>query len=358
MLVVFYTSGHGLGHASRDIELINAIGARRPDARIAVRTAAARWLFDLAARVEVDVEPCETDPGVVQIDSLRLDETATAAGAARFYRDFDRLVDQHARALSAAGASVVVGDVPPLAFAAARRAGIPSIAVANFTWDWIYEGYPLFERAAPGALELMRAAYAQADVSLRLPMHGGFAPMAHVTRDIPFIARRSTRDRAETRRRLGVPGDRPLVLASFGGYGLAIAYERVAAENDVTVVAPARHPPADLRYEDLVAAADLVVSKPGYGIVSECVANDTPLLYTSRGRFVEYDVFVAEMPRVLRCRHIAQDELVTGRWRAAIDALLAQPAPPERPRLDGAAVAADAILATAGGALHESGGSL
>ncbi len=53
-----------------------------------------------------------------------------------------------------------------------------------------------------------------------------------------------------------------------------------------------REPPAGLLYQDLVAAADVVVSKPGYGIVSECVANGTALLYTSRGRFIEYDLFV------------------------------------------------------------------
>ena len=61
-----------------------------------------------------------------------------------------------------------------------------------------------------------------------------------------------------------------------------------------------------LRYEDLVAAVDVVVTKPGYGIISECVANDTALLYTSRGDFVEYDVLVREMPRVLRCAFIDQ----------------------------------------------------
>ena len=54
-------------------------------------------------------------------------------------------------------------------------------------------------------------------------------------------------------------------------------------------------------YEDLVASVDVVVTKPGFGIVTECLANDTAMLYTSRGRFVEYDVMVAEMPRFLRC---------------------------------------------------------
>ena len=103
--------------------------------------------------------------------------------------------------------------------------------------------------------------------------------------------------------------------------------------------------PQGLTYPDVVAAADVVVSKPGYGIVSECIANHTPLLYTSRGRFIEYDLFVAEMPRVLKCRHISQEDLFAGKWTEAIEELLQQSPPPERARVDGAAVAADEILA-------------
>ena len=55
---------------------------------------------------------------------------------------------------------------------------------------------------------------------------------------------------------------------------------------------------AGLRYEDLVRAADVVVTKPGYGIIAECLANDAAILYTDRGHFAEYDVLVEAMPRV------------------------------------------------------------
>jgi len=74
------------------------------------------------------------------------------------------------------------------------------------------------------------------------------------------------------------------------------------------------------------------------------VASGTPLLYTSRGRFIEYDLFVVEMPAVLRCRYLSQEDLLAGRWADAVDALLAQDAPRERPRIDGAQIAAAAIV--------------
>ena len=52
--------------------------------------------------------------------------------------------------------------------------------------------------------------------------------------------------------------------------------------------------------------ADVVVTKPGYGIISEAIANDAALLYTSRGDFVEYNVLVREMSRYLRVEFIEQ----------------------------------------------------
>lgn len=361
MIVVFYVSGHGFGHASRAAELITELARRQPDARFAVRTSARRKHFEALPRVEV--EALETDTGVVQIDSLRLDEEESARRAARFYADFEAKVESEARHLARTGASIVLADIPPLATVAAARAGIPAIAVGNFTWDWIYAGYPAFDRLAPSVIPIIRTAYAGTTRALRLPMHGGFEPMAAVTDDVPFIARRSVRDPFETRRALGLTDPRPIVLASFGGHGVRLPYEEVARDGRLTVLTaddtrriwrgPA-HPSVrrlgeeemrdlGLRYEDLVAAADAVVTKPGYGIISECIANETAVLYTSRGHFVEYDVLVAELPRYTRCRFIDQTDLMAGRWADAVEGLLGQPPPPVRAAVNGAAVAAEMI---------------
>ena len=370
LTVVFYVSGHGFGHASRDIEVINGLAAQRPDARIVVRTTAPQWFFERSAHGGIELVPIETDTGMAQIDSLSIDEDESARRAARFYRTFDARVDAEAAALRSLGASLVVGDIPPLAFAAAARARVPSAALGNFTWDWIYAAYPRFEQLAPGVLEIIRHSYAAATLALRLPLHGGFHPMVRVTRDIPLIARRSRHSKPAIHRLLDLDSSRPVVLASFGGHGVDLPYDAIARQHDFTLVIT-DHDRAEtdheslagttdpgrltritsaalaergLRYEDLVGAADVVVSKPGYGIVSECIANGAALLYTSRDRFVEYDVFVAEMPRVLRCRFLAQADLLEGRWGAGVQALMEQPAAPEQVELNGCDVAVEALL--------------
>lgn len=185
-----------------------------------------------------------------------------------------------------------------------------------------------------------------------------------------------------------MPLDGPLVLLSFGGYGLQrIDLGGLAGLPDYTIVLTAdvtanrrgegagqatpatntkardedtkgsKGVPANVRmlderalyaggyrYEDLVAAVDVVMTKPGYGIIAECVANGTALVYTSRGRFVEYDVLVREMPRWLRCAFISNEDLLAGAWQRVLDETLAQPAPPEAIGVDGAERAAEMIL--------------
>ncbi len=361
--VFFYVSGHGFGHAVRQIAIINALGARRPDLGIVIRTAAPRRLFDQSVRVPSTFIDGPNDTGVIQIDSVRLDEPATIAAAAAFHGTLPDRAAKEAAVLDAHGARLVIADAPPLACAAAALAGIPSIVVSNFTWDWIYEGYASHLSAAPALLDAIRDAYAQASEGWRLPLHGGFATVPRV-QDVPFVARHARPDRtaADVKRELGLPADRPIALVSFGGYGVSgLAIEQIDCLDlvDLVMTAPASdiesiegpvHRVAEediysrgLRYVDLVAAADVVVTKPGYGIIADCVANRTAMLYTSRGRFVEYDVMVEQMPGFLRCEFIDLEAFLGGRWRSPLQRLLEKPGPAEQPRTDGAEVVARLI---------------
>jgi hypothetical protein len=368
--IVFYISGHGLGHAARAVEVINAILAKRPETRVGVRTSAPRWLFDLTVKGKVTFSTLECDTGVVQVDALTLDEADSIRRASAFHSDLVTRAASETRVLRELGAGIIVGDIPPLAFSVGAAAGIPSIALGNFSWDWIYADYPRV-RLAPSLLPAIRTAYSKASMALRLPMSGGFENFSNV-KDIPFIARHAGKTREEVCKTLKLPADKPLVLVSFGGYGLpgldteplskfkkytVVQVENVplsraqkaearAAERKgsyVTVNEEAMYD-AGVRYEDLVGAAAAVVTKPGYGIISDCIANDTAILYTSRGHFPEYDVLVEEMPKYLRSAFISHDDLFAGKWESQLDKLLAQSKPKKKPETNGADVAADILL--------------
>ena len=184
--------------------------------------------------------------------------------------------------------------------------------ISNFTWDWIYSAYSEhFETEAPAVVAQIREAYRQATQGLRLPMAGGFDAIGRVE-DIPFVARHARADllREDVLTGLDVPPERPIALSSFSHYGVnGLDMSSLDCLEDWTVVITGNDPPSTLpdgvafvkesriydqgfRYEDLVAASDVVVTKPGYGIISECIANQTAMLYTSRGHFAEYDVLV------------------------------------------------------------------
>jgi L-arabinokinase len=359
--VIFYISGHGFGHASRQVEIVNLLGARQPHHRIVLRTAANPALLERTVSVPYELRPGACDTGIIQATSVAHDDEATIGEATAFYSNFDERVDADVRAFERQHVSVVVSDIAPLAFEVAERLHCASIAIGNFTWDWIYETHPGFVANAGWVLPIIRQAYAKATRALELPFAGGFDVFPSVER-LPLIARQPTRSRRDTRAHFRIPEDRPAVLLSFGGYGMPALDLARADCSDWTIVVTDRVVDAgrDLpthvvfleertfvgtgfRYEDLVRAVDVVMSKPGYGIVSECIACGTPLLYTSRGVFREYDLFVREMPRFLRCEYISHANLFAGRWREALESIRTRPDPPESLETDGAARAVASI---------------
>ena len=373
---VFYISGHGFGHASREVEIIHSLGHARPDVRLIIRSAVNAALLHRTVSVPFELRPGACDTGIIQASSIAHDDPATIREAVAFYSNYDDRIEAEVGALRRDGVTLIVGDIAPIAFEVAERLGVPGVAIGNFTWDWIYETHPGFVEAAPDLIPRLRASYRKATLALELPFAGGF-DVFPVVRRLPLVARRATRFRAETRAHFGLPRDGRVALLSFGGYGLPdLDLASVDCLDAWTIVTTDKSMPgttkevgsrflgrpgkttpdlfflsesefvnSGFRYEDLVAASDVVITKPGYGITAECISTGTAMLYTSRGVFREYDLLVAELPRYVRCRFISQSDLLAGRWRAALGELMNQPAPPETMATDGAEVAAKEISA-------------
>jgi len=330
------------------------LGLRR--VALTVISSAPESLFRAALGPGFAYRRLECDVGLAQHDALRIDEPGTLVRWRAFARDDAARVAGEAAWLVRSGARLVFGDIPPLAFAAAERAGVPSVALGNFSWDWIYRHLagrvPGLQEAAAHAAR----AYSSARLLLRLPWSGDLGVFPSIE-DVPLVARRPQLPGDEVRRRLGLD-ERPLVVTSLGGVaGPAIDARGLAGLDGFQFVVPAGSAAGDnlhelsagrlgelgLGFADVVGAAAVVASKPGYGIVSDCIGAGARLLYTDRGDFPEYPILVSGMVRYLRALHVDNRTLLSGDLGPALADILEAPNPPP-PDLGGARRAAERML--------------
>lgn len=357
-MLVCYISGHGFGHAVRTMEVMRALWRRRPDLHVQFRTSLPEWLLRFNLDGPFSVAAVRADIGAVQDDSLKVRPEATLQAYRDFTHGLDDLVAKEIAALRALSPRLVFADIPAVAFDVANAIGVPGLAMTNFSWDWIYSDYVRDFPADADLIAALRASYGRAKLLLRLPLHGDLSAFPSI-RDIPFVARASTLSASDTRTRLGLPHADRIALLSFGGIGIALRHLPRALPGVTFVVTEAGHDTvpspcrvitieamrdAGVRYQDLVAAVDVVMTKPGYGIVAECIANRTPMIYTSRGRFAEYPCLVEGVQRYLTHAFISNDDLYSGRWERALEEIFSQPQREIAVATDGAEVAADLLL--------------
>ncbi|HSM93968.1 MAG TPA: hypothetical protein VLT47_13880 [Anaeromyxobacteraceae bacterium] len=350
-MIAAYATGHGFGHMTRLCEVLRAVRDLAPALPMTFTGSVPEPLVRRAVPGPLTLRAVATDVGLVQRDALDIDEPASAARCAEFDATWEARVAAEVDFLRASGARLVVADIPALPFEAAARAGIPAVGISNFSWDWIYRHLARRLPSLAASADRAARAYAGAALLLELPFAGDLSVFPR-REAVGFVARHPRVERREARRRLGLD-DRPAVLVSFGGVGLpGLRPDSLAREPSLRFLWPEelgtdRLDALALGYPDVVGAVDAVLTKPGYGIVTDAIAAGTRLVYTERGDFPEYPVMVAEMPRHLACVHVGNDDLRAGRVGDAVRRVLALPIPP-KPDLDGATRAATRLLGWVG----------
>lgn len=328
--IAVYLSRHGYGHLTRAAAVLERLVERVPaEMTVIAPQPADMWPSCLQRDTEWIDQSC--DVGVVQSDDVTVDEAATGAALSQWLAHLPGIVDRERRRLGG-GFDLVLGDVPPPAFEAASLAGVPSIALANFSWDWIYRELG-FEAAAAASASM----YAKADLLLET---APAAPMPAFARRRPtgLIARRAVGRRSQTRASLGIGDGEHLVLLALRPDSAALV-RLPAPSAGVFYVLPAGWPPAidrngvrddvllarSLEFAALIDGADVVVGKPGYGLIGDVAASATRLLWVPRPGFPENAVLEGWLENRRGMRRISADALRTGAWLHDVLALLDAP---------------------------------
>lgn len=350
--LVWYVTPHGYGHATRSCEVIHALRRTHPETPVILATTHPEAL--LRTRLEDDavrVRHVALDDGLIMRDAVTMDLKASLLARADRRAAHAGAVRDEAQFLRNCGARLVAADIPAAAFEAAEYAGVPSLGLGNFSWSWVYASLARDDPRWAEAAEAMRNGESRAGRLLRYPAH---EPMSgfHRIEDVPFPSRAGRRRRKDIAARTGLDPDRRWALMSFAALDLpAAALEEMSASRTVEWISvlplawPGRpHFHAvrreDLPFRDLMASCDAVLTKPGHGILGECVAAGAPMACVERPDWPEHDVLMGFIRRHVRHATLSIADLARGGAEAAVCAAISAPAPSEPPPpADPAAVA-------------------
>ena len=171
--IAYYISDHDYGHAARSIAAIRSILDNTDSVKIMVKTArplgfVQRSLCD--SRVQFDAH--QNDVGFqVRPASFRVDTETTTHAIRHWVAGWTCWFEEELAYWQGQKPALIISDIAPQPFQLARRLGVQSIAISNFTWHEMYAGIldPLPE------LEQIRATYGLADSAL-VPQIGGLLP--------------------------------------------------------------------------------------------------------------------------------------------------------------------------------------
>jgi hypothetical protein len=365
-------SSHGFGHLAQVAPVLNQFVFETiqttqtdPSIRFTLRTKLPASQISQRVRVPFAMDDVADDFGMQMRSALQTDLLASLSRYQALHADWSRHVDRVAEQLTEQAADLVFADIPDLTLAGASHAGITSVAMCSLNWaDILVQSV----RACPAALsqagvgsqaferivQTMRDAYASAAVFLQptpsMPMVGlanahsiGVVgePPAQDCREtlIQWVQRTrhqknnkqvSSKKTADNQTR-----EAWLVLVSMGGIptelqpanwpthcnGRPVVYLVTAAlaNRHPNAVVIDSHAPA---YQILIAASDVVLTKPGYGTFVEACAAGTPILTVARADWPETDALLHWVRDSGHVQIITPEQLSAGEFGAALSVLL------------------------------------
>ncbi|MBD3315682.1 MAG: hypothetical protein GF344_07845 [Chitinivibrionales bacterium] len=353
MHIAYYITAHGYGHAVRAATIVNELS---PTTTVTFRTNIPRTFFEEELHRPFNCEQGMFDCGCIQTDSVTVDIQRTL-------ETYKQLADRHPEMLPVEVAwcrrnhiDCIVSDIVPFAVEIAQTAGIPSVAVSNFSWYDIYTQYVGHNSWFAPYLKQMALQYGMAD--LLLALHPArLLPHFKTCRPMPIVGRRGKRRTEELKKIYGIAPRKKIGLIYVGDFGMGdVAWYRLAEFEDWEFLglhtlsgAPANYHRVEKRYmpyQDLSASADLIISKIGYGTYAESILNGVPLMYIPRHDFAEFPILEESISRWGYGHRLEHDQFRASAWHDVLHRVAVSNPPPSL-ESTGASECAAAIEAAA-----------
>lgn len=357
--IAYYITGHGLGHATRSLELIRGLLQTGKFSVHTVTTVDESFFINELKQYGITLsnegETGEVlyknwyrnlDTGGIQKDVIHLDpkkSLETYYNTIHLHRN--ELLEIEVNWAKEQQIDLILMDSTQFATAIAKRLGIKSIFVTNFTWNYIFEEMlkiveneltPDLITQYQQMIEVCKQDVLNVDYLIRYP-GGTPLPTEFDLKKIidgPVITR-PIRNK-HLRKDLGISETQKVLVLGFGGHAadwnlqdsfLPEGWICLVLRADKNSMPSERFQvlPHDIYVPDVIYAADAVLGKIGYGFVSECLGGGAALIYIPRVHWPEE----AYLEDVLTNRYHAGVKLPlvdynSGNWRPYIEEALAK----------------------------------
>lgn len=326
MKILYYLTAHGYGHAVRTSTICNELSE---NVRLIFRTTLPENFFQEEVKRPFEYLPGQFDCGCIQSDSVTVEKRKTLQAYMTLAGQNTVRLEEEVRFCRDQRVDAIVSDIPPFAFEVARRAGVPSVAVANFTWFNIYEPYVREYPSFAPFLETIRRQYQMADLLLELTPSMGMPYFGNRVK-IPPVAKPGRNLGGIVKDRLSLGRNGHLALIYVGELGMEnIRWKDLEKFRDWNFLGiyPLPGGPAnyhlldkkDFPYEDLVASCEVMVTKIGYGVVSQGLINGTPLIYLPREDFAEFPVLEKAVQEWGHGYRLSGEDYYALKWEGMLD---------------------------------------
>jgi UDP:flavonoid glycosyltransferase YjiC (YdhE family) len=334
--IAYFVSPHGYGHAARAAAVMEAMFELDEGLRFEVFTQVPRWFLSESLRGNFGYHSVLTDIGLVQRTPLRADLSATLRRLDQFLPLDRSLIEDSARLVRRSKCRLVVCDISPFGIAVGKEAGVPSVLVENFTWDWIYQGYLRDDVRMREHINYLEGLFKAADFHIQTEP---VCRQSNVDLTTSPISRNTRTLAKRTRENLGIPESAKVVLITMGGIPEHYSFlDKLANTRGIHFIVPgaSRQPrtlgnlvllPHHSHYfhPDLVNASDAVIGKVGYSTLAEVYYAGVPFGYVARKRFRESRVLVSYIENQMNGMPVEEREFHDGSWLSFLTSLLAMP---------------------------------
>jgi hypothetical protein len=307
-----------------------------PTVQFDIFTLVPAWFFEDSLAQPFAYHPVLTDIGLVQQTSLLADIPATLQRLQEFFPLQQAVVVDLAHTLRAVECTLVMCDIAPLGIAVAKAAGIPSVLVENFTWDWIYAAYAAENSSINFYVNYLQELFGAADYRLQTAPVCVERRADLVTRP---VSRKPTAPAEQIRAQLGLAAEARVVMITMGGIPMHYAFlQQLTEQRDVSFIIPGAAESiqrqgnlvlmphrTSLFHPNLLHACDAVIGKVGYSTLAEVYHAGLPFGYVARQDFRESPLLAAYIEQHMHGVAIPPAQFDNGSWLTLLPRLLALP---------------------------------